>query len=265
MKKEVMILLAVIVIVSGLVYGLIRLTDEAKMQEAKETDKNVNLEEQEQTPEATDSEIESIDFLAKAEEMKATPNAGEVIATISVKNYGDIKIKFFEDAAPNAVENFVTHSKNGYYNGLTFHRVIDDFMIQGGDPKGDGTGGESIWGEPFGKEVSAEYFPFRGTLAMASRANVDKSLGSQFFITQAGFESLDSTLQLSMQESLPKNLFDAYKVNGGYPSLYGEYTVFGMVYEGMDIVDKIAETKVDSADKPETPVVIEKIEITEAN
>lgn len=84
---------------------------------------------------------------------------GDTIATLHT-NKGDIKVWFFPDYAPKAVENFVTHAKDGYYNGVSFHRVIKDFMIQGGDPKGDGTGGESIWNAPFENEVSLDLRKF---------------------------------------------------------------------------------------------------------
>ena len=110
------------------------------------------------------------------------PEIGDTIATIKT-SYGDIVLKFFPEQAPKAVENFVTHSKNGYYNGLTFHRVIADFIIQSGDPKGDSTGGESIWGERFENEYSTDLWHFRGALAMAN-AGPDTN-GSQFYIVQA--------------------------------------------------------------------------------
>lgn len=100
-----------------------------------------------------------------------------------VTNKGTIKIKLFPEHAPKAVENFMTHAKDGYYNGLTFHRVIKDFMIQGGDPKGDGTGGESIWGEGFETEINNHLYNIRGALSMA-RSQDPNSNGSQFFIVQ---------------------------------------------------------------------------------
>ena len=96
-------------------------------------------------------------------------------------NYGDIHIRLFPDAAPKAVENFVTHSKNGYYNGTIFHRVIRKFMIQGGDPLGDGTGGESIWGREFEDEFSSLKHDKPFTVSMANAG--PNTNGSQFFIT----------------------------------------------------------------------------------
>ncbi|MDE5994015.1 MAG: peptidylprolyl isomerase, partial [Oscillospiraceae bacterium] len=93
--------------------------------------------------------------------------AGDKIATI-ITNMGEIKIKLFPEYAPKAVENFVTHAQEGYYNGLIFHRVINNFMIQGGDPNGTGTGGESIWGEPCEDAFTPELHNLRGALSMAN-------------------------------------------------------------------------------------------------
>ena len=107
------------------------------------------------------------------------PAAGEKIAVMKT-SMGEIVLKFFPGQAPKAVENFLTHAENGYYDGLKFHRVIPGFMIQGGDPQGTGTGGESIWGEPFGDEFSMDLWNFRGALSMAN-AGPDTN-GSQFFI-----------------------------------------------------------------------------------
>ena len=90
---------------------------------------------------------------------KEMPAVGEKIAVIKTDK-GDIKVRLFPEEAPKAVENFVTHAENGYYDGLIFHRVIKDFMIQGGGPKGTGTGGESIWGKPFADEFSSELHNF---------------------------------------------------------------------------------------------------------
>ena len=111
------------------------------------------------------------------------PAVGDTVAIMHT-TMGDIYIRFFPEAAPKAVENFTTHAKNGYYNGLTFHRVMEDFMIQGGDPKGDGTGGDNIWGtEGFEDEFDKKLLNIRGSLSMAN-SGVNTN-GSQFFINQA--------------------------------------------------------------------------------
>lgn len=95
------------------------------------------------------------------------PQAGDITATMKT-TMGEIQILLFPDAAPKAVENFTTHAKNGYYDGLIFHRVIPDFMIQGGDPTGTGMGGESIWGKHFEDEFSPDYHNLRGALSLAN-------------------------------------------------------------------------------------------------
>ncbi|WP_430120462.1 peptidylprolyl isomerase [Neobacillus rhizosphaerae] len=171
---------------------------------------------------------------------------------------GKIKIKLFPEYAPKAVENFVKHSEEGYYDGLIFHRVINDFMIQGGDPNGNGTGGESIYGNPFEDEFSNNLFNLRGALSMAnSGANTN---GSQFFIVQK--TSLDPSMKSEMEKAgYPKEMIEAYDKNGGTPWLDHRHTVFGQVVEGMDVVDKIASTPADPKDKPEKDVVIKKITV----
>lgn len=189
-----------------------------------------------------------------------SPKKGDTIAILSVKGYGDIKVRFFDQFAPKAVENFVTHAKKGYYDGLTFHRVINDFMIQGGDPKGDGTGGESIWGTPFENEIVDELLPIRGALCMAN-AGPDTN-GSQFFIVQAGEISKETMELYRAQVELTNAEAEKFIENGGTPWLKGGYTVFGQVYEGMDIVDKIAQVSTDDSDKPKDSVIIKKVTIT---
>lgn len=171
---------------------------------------------------------------------------------------GTIKIKLFPEYAPKAVENFVKHSDQGYYNGLIFHRVIKDFMIQGGDPNGDGTGGESIWGHPFEDEFSNNLFNLRGALSMANSG--ENTNGSQFFIVQN--TKLDPSMKTQMEKmGYPKEIIDAYAKHGGTPWLDHKHTVFGQVIEGMDVVDKIANTTTDAKDKPEKDVVIKKIKV----
>ncbi len=158
---------------------------------------------------------------------------GEEIAVIKT-NYGDIKLRFFPEVAPKAVENFKTHAKDGYYDGVTFHRVMDDFMIQGGDPQGTGRGGQSIWGASFEDEFHPDYRNIRGALSMANAG--PNTNGSQFFIVQ---------------------------LKGGTPWLDGKHTVFGQVFEGMDVVDEIASVKVDGASKPLDPVIMETVKLEE--
>ncbi len=226
------------------------------------------------------------------------PEKGEQVAIMHT-SMGDISLRFFPEAAPKTVENFITHAKDGYFDGLTFHRVIQDFMIQGGDPKGNGTGGVSIYGDSFEDEFSDKLFNLRGSVAMAN-SGADTN-GSQFFINQKskesfeGWETLESqwkqvhqmlsqyvasgALQTFTQninyiacldtDEVPDEVKKLYTDNGGNPTLDGAFnaidrghTVFAQVYEGMDIVDEIAAVKVDGSSKPEKDVIIESIEIT---
>lgn len=204
------------------------------------------------TPEASEASEETLE---KAGIQVKSPEKGDTVATITFKEFGDVKIKLFPDEAPKAVENFTTHAKKGYYDGLTMHRVIADFMIQGGDPSGDGTGGESIWGKEFENEIVEYLNPIRGSLCMAN-AGPDTN-GSQFFITQA------SKADESTMESLTEIQKVMYQQYGGCPWLTGGYTVFGQVYEGMDVVDAISEVETDaSTDKPVDDVVIKKIAVS---
>ena len=174
---------------------------------------------------------------------------------------GDIKIKFFPKEAPKAVENFITHAKNGYYNGIVFHRVIKDFMIQGGDPTATGMGGESIWGENFEDEFDPALHNLRGALSMANAG--PGTNGSQFFIVQA--KSVPGNMLSQMRNmadrGFPEDIVSAYEKSGGTPWLDFRHTVFGQVIEGMDVVDKIAGTPVGANDKPIEDVIINSIEI----
>ena len=206
---------------------------------------------------------EDFDYEGAAEKQMSEAKTGETIAIMHVKDYGDITVKFFKDKAPKAVENFLTHAQNGYYDGVTFHRIIKEFMIQGGDPEGTGYGGESIWGEGFGTEISQGLVPYRGALcmAMSSRPN---SIGSQFFIEQAN-PDLEQA-EAMRQRGYPEGLVKMYEKYGGTLSLYRNYTVFGQVVDGMDTVDKIAavETTLGSDGAMSVPtqkIIIESIEV----
>ena len=177
-------------------------------------------------------------------------------ATIKT-NFGDIKVQLFPKQAPKTVENFVGLAQKGYYDGIIFHRVIPDFMIQGGDPTGTGMGGESLWGKPFEDEFSQEVFNLRGALSMANAG--PNTNGSQFFIVQK--PQLDAGMSDQMKQAgYPEEIVTAYG-NGGTPWLDFRHTVFGAVSDGMDIVDKIAATETGMQDKPVKDVVIETITI----
>ena len=189
----------------------------------------------------------------------STPQKGDTLAVMHT-NIGDIKIKLFPEKAPKTVENFVTHSKNGYYNGLKFHRVINDFMIQGGDPRGNGTGGESIWGGSFPDEFDPELHNLRGALSMANSG--PNTNGSQFFIVQAREVPANMLEQMRDLEDngFPADITAAYAELGGTPWLDFRHTVFGQVTDGMDVVDKIAAVETNN-DVPCKDVIISSIDI----
>ena len=219
------------------------------------------------------------------------PEEGEEIAVMHT-TMGDITIRFFPAQAPKAVENFKTLAKDGYYDGITFHRIISNFMIQGGDPTATGMGGESCWGEDFEDEFDASLGNLRGSLAMANAG--PGTNGSQFFINQAapggikemrdyyeankataqsyGYMTAESFIaaQMSLDETkLTEEILDVYDRVGGNMHLDGPlktdgtgHTVFGQVIEGMDVVDAIAAVKTDGDSKPLEDVCIESIEWT---
>ena len=233
------------------------------------------------------------------------PQLADAVGPIAVMktSLGDITIQLYPEEAPKAVENFVTHAKEGYYDGIVFHRVIDDFMIQGGDPTATGRGGESIWGEAFEDEFSPRLHNFRGALSMANAGT--NTNGSQFFIVQAADKLTDDTAQNAMlqwtvnrfqwqlntsdpssaqalmdelnaklsdyqQNGLPQEYLEEYepaveryKEVGGTPHLDYKHTVFGQVIDGMDVVDAIAAVNTDGNDKPLEDVTILSIEIQE--
>jgi len=159
-------------------------------------------------------------------------------ATIATDK-GPIEIEFLPDDAPRAVENFRLLAEHGYYDGLTFHRIVRGFMIQGGDPAGDGTGGESAWGEPFADEINADSALYRGGYrrGLVAMANAGPNTnGSQFFILQKD-----------------------------YP-LPPRYVMFARVTSGMDVVDALADTPTamgadGGMSRPLTPPVIKTVTI----
>lgn len=224
------------------------------------------------------------------------PEKGEKVAIMHT-SMGDISIRFFPDAAPKAVKNFQELAEKGYYNDLTFHRVIEDFMIQGGDPEGTGRGGESIYESgKFEDEFDAKLMNLRYSLAMANTG--PNTNGSQFFINQAPAEDFAADVEAAKQsyeqlkdnfkswkqvyasrlsrvakidgDAIPDEVIDLYSRQGGNLHLDGAWrtdggghTVFGQVFEGMDVVDAIAAVEVDANSKPVEDVVINSIEIVE--
>jgi len=158
------------------------------------------------------------------------PGPADEIAVVRT-NMGTIVLRFFPKQAPLAVANFKGLAAKGYFNGVTFHRVIDTFMIQGGDPTGSGSGGESVWGGSFKDEFAPGLrFGHEGILAMANSGPATN--GSQFFVTL-----------------------------GPQPHLNDKHTIFGEVMEGMDVVSAIGKTDKDGYDRPLKPVVIESVTI----
>ncbi len=190
------------------------------------------------------------------------PVVGEQIAIMHT-SMGDISFRLFGEKAPKAVENFVTHAKNGYYNGLIFHRVIADFMIQGGDPTGTGMGGESIWGDSFEDEFDIDLRNYCGALSMANAG--PHTNGSQFFIVQASEVPAGMLEQMEglADDGYPAEVTENYRKLGGTPWLDFRHTVFGQVFDGMDVVNKIAAVRVGVADKPQYDITIDSIEITD--
>ncbi len=188
------------------------------------------------------------------------PQSGEVVAVMHT-TLGDISIRLFGDKVPRTVENFVTHSKNGYYDGLIFHRVIKDFMIQGGDPTGTGCGGESIYGEKFQDEFHPELHNIRGALSMANAG--PNTNGSQFFIVEASEvpDGMLDQMRGMADRGFPENTVKAYSEVGGTPWLDFRHSVFGQVFDGMNVVEKIASVKTNGADRPIEDVKIISIDI----
>ena len=185
------------------------------------------------------------------------------IVTIEMENGDIMKAELYPEIAPNTVNNFISLVKKGFYDGVIFHRVINGFMIQGGDPEGTGMGGESIWGRPFEDEFDVELRNFRGALSMANAG--PSTNGSQFFIVQAN--DCDPGLLSQMKEigvnargqGFPEEVIAKYQEIGGTPWLDYKHSVFGQVFEGMEVVDKIAAT-----DATGERVIMEKVSVEPA-
>ncbi len=220
MLKKLSIFMALIALTGLLVTGCSPKTD------AKDTSS---------TDEGTQPDIETTEAEVAQEDMAGVPdeNMPHPVVTMTIKDYGDLQIELYPEVAPNTVNNFISLVNKGYYNGLTFHRVINGFMIQGGDPDGRGTGGPgySIKGEfnDNGFENNLKHTP--GVLSMA-RSNNPDSAGSQFFI-----------------------------MHKASPHLDGAYAAFGKVTEGLELIDQIAKVKTGMADKPKEDVIMETLTV----
>jgi peptidyl-prolyl cis-trans isomerase B (cyclophilin B) len=194
-------------------------------------------------------------------EQTALPEKGEEIAILKT-SLGTIKMRLFKEEAPKTVENFVGLAKNGYYDGLKFHRILEQFMIQTGDPNGDGTGGESIFKEMFEDEFHPGIIHRRGAVSMANMG--PNTNGSQFFIVQNSKIEEEMRQQLELM-ALDEAVWRIYQEEGGTPWLDGRHTVFAQVFEGIEVVDQI--TKIEMLDKingiSKTDVRIETIRIEE--
>lgn len=173
-------------------------------------------------------------------------------------NKGDMTVRLFPEHAPKTVENFVGLAKKGYYDGVIFHRVIPNFMIQGGDPTGSGMGGESFFGGNFEDEFSPELFNLNGALSMANAGPNTNS--SQFFIVT--MSELPEQMVSQLEEAgFPDEIIEAYKEKGGTPWLDQKHTVFGQLVEGYDVADTIQNVEKNAMDKPNKDVVIETVTI----
>ena len=186
--------------------------------------------------------------------------SGELpIATIVVKDYGTIEAELYPSKAPNTVNNFISLANSGFYDGLTFHRIIDGFMIQGGDPTGTGMGGESIYGESFEDEFSEELYNIRGALSMANAG--PNTNGSQFFIVQN--QHLPYSKKEIARGGWPEAIAEIYAEEGGTPHLDRRHTVFGQLMDeaSYQVLDTIAAVETGAMDKPKEDVVMESIDI----
>ncbi|MFC5603562.1 peptidylprolyl isomerase [Sporosarcina koreensis] len=256
MKKMSLTLLSVFLLLLLAACGQSEQKGQGTATNGSSTTQSEDEAQDQQTDETSSDEATNEEATTMYPQLSNEVAANEALVVMNT-TMGPIKIKLFPEKAPKTVENFLTHAENGYYDGIIFHRVIKDFMIQGGDPTGTGMGGESIYGDSFEDEFTMDLFNIRGALSMANAG--PNTNGSQFFIVQASNPPA-SAAQLK-QGGWPEEIAEAYEERGGTPHLDQKHTVFGQVIEGMDIVDKIASAKTDRSDKPVEEISIESIEI----
>lgn len=197
----------------------------------------------------------------KTEEMQLQqPVSGDTVATITTTE-GEIKVLLFPDYAPKAVQNFISLASKGYYDGTVFHRVIEDFVVQGGSPDGSRGGGASCWGLEFEDEFSDKLHHYCGALSMANHG-ADTN-GSQFFFVTSPLGKLADDAEARMETAVwREGIISAYKQAGGLPELDYRYTVFGQIYDGLNVVYKISRSETDENSRPVEDVVIESIVIS---
>ena len=233
------------------------------------------------TDESTEQETE-VDYGLFTQALQLSPLTQGEELIIMHTSLGDITLRLFPTEAPMAVLNFIAHARNGFYDGVVFHRVINGFMIQTGCPLGTGMGGEAAWGGTFGPEMSLNLAHLRGALAMAQSGNPD-SIGSQFYIVQSPTihqhyinlfnswiehqdEYIDTTpsgRRIYLRDLHPAEILEHYIAHGGTPHLdialtdpgRQGHTVFGHVVTGMDVVDAIAAVPATN-DRPDEDVII---------
>ena len=197
----------------------------------------------------------------QSSEMQFSAPPQNALTAIFDTSLGSFKAVLYPDYAPRAVENFVTLAQQGFFDGQLFHRVVQDFVIQSGDPTGTGGGGQSIWGVPFADEFSDRLHHYTGALSMAnSGKNANQS---QFFVVATPADSVPGALAAQMEEAgWRPEVINAYLQAGGAPYLDYLHTVFGQVIEGMEVVEKIGSTAADPAtERPKRDVVLYSVSI----
>ncbi|WP_337573998.1 peptidylprolyl isomerase [Fournierella sp.] len=192
-----------------------------------------------------------------------TPAEGDPIAIFNT-SAGEVRAVLYPDVAPMAVENFTRLAQEGYYDGTSFHRIVFGFVVQGGDASGTGTTGSTIWNNnPYPKEISDQLHHYSGALCAAFSPDEDVSGLSQFYFVQSLPEKLDDSLRTQMEEAgVRTEVIEAYDAAGGLPYLDYTDTVFGQVYEGMDVVDTLAQSEVDENGKPVEDVLLNSVTIS---
>ncbi|MFA5480553.1 MAG: peptidylprolyl isomerase [Candidatus Muiribacteriota bacterium] len=196
---------------------------------------------------------------------KEKKNVFENKITVSIEtNMGSFELELYPDVAPKTVENFATHVKNGYYNGTIFHRIIDNFMIQGGDPTGTGRGGESIWGERFEDEISAKALGLDKKHADGTKMTIEKAYTMQGYKFNNSLPSMPVVKgTIAMANAGPNTNGSQFFIvtTEKCEWLDGKHTVFGKVVAGEDVVEKIGKVKTNQQGRPDSEVKIIKAEI----